>query len=241
MTLCLKIKPSRKMPKNNIIDFISESLKRNKKKQKEYKFGDGYVFVKDPLPENVNLEYVINTVTETIPPHLLSLVDSVLVGDFEEFKGRQINAMYKDGAIYITNAQSDNDDMVDDMVHELAHAVEKEYGYEIYASDRKLADEFKIKRKQLEKLLNNHGYITQGYDFEDVEYSLEFDDYLFRSIGYPVLSNLIVGVFVDAYSATSIGEYFASGFEAYFLRDRDYLKKTSPVLYRKIKETLFDA
>ena len=229
------------MPKNNIIDFIAESLKRNKKEQKEYKFGDGYAFVKDPLPEDVNLEYVLDSVTEAVPPHLLGIVDSVLVGDFDEFKDRQINAMYKDGAIYITNAQTDNEDMIDDIIHELAHAVEKEYGYEIYASDRKITNEFKIKRKQLKRILGDNGYATQGYDFEDIEYSLEFDDYLFRSIGYPILSSLVVGVFVDAYSATSISEYFASGFEAYFLRDRDYLKKTSPALYRKIKEIISDA
>lgn len=229
------------MPKNNIINFIAESLKRNKKDQKEYKFGDGYVFVKDPLPEDINLEHVLDTVIETVPAHLLGLVDSVLVGDFEEFRDRQINAMYKDGAIYITNAQTDNEDMIDDIIHELAHAVEKEYGYEIYASDRKLANEFKNKRKQLERMLSHHGYATQGYDFEDIEYSLEFDDYLFRSIGYPNLSSLVVGMFVDAYSATSISEYFASGFEAYFLRDRDYLKKTSPALYRKIREIISDA
>ena len=172
------------MPKNNIIDFIAESLKRNKKEQKEYKFGDGYAFVKDPLPEDVNLEYVLDSVTEAVPPHLLGIVDSVLVGDFDEFKDRQINAMYKDGAIYITNAQTDNEDMIDDIIHELAHAVEKEYGYEIYASDRKITNEFKIKRKQLKRILGDNGYATQGYDFEDIEYSLEFDDYLFRGIGY---------------------------------------------------------
>jgi len=48
------------------------------------------------------------------------------------------------------------------------------------------------------------------------------------------------GLFPNAYSPTSIREYFASGFEEYFLGDRNYLKKVSPVLYRKIKEILKD-
>ena len=227
--------------KNKIIEFVKSALSEQKKQRTEYSFGQGYAFLKDPLPENVDIEYVLESVLETVPAHITGLVDSILVGDFEEFKDRQINAMYKDGAIYITNAQSDNDDMIDDLVHELAHAAEKEYGYEIYASDMKLIKEFKLKRKQLERMLSEHGYETQGYDFSDIEYSAEFDDYLFRSVGYPVLSGYVVGIFVDAYSTTSIGEYFASGFEAYFLRDREYLKKTCPALYRKIKEITSDA
>jgi hypothetical protein len=227
--------------KSNLLEFIKKTLSDQKSQRTEYPFGQGYAFVKDPLPENVDIEHVLNTVSEIIPPHLLELIESVLVGEFEEFENRQINAMYKDGAIYITNAQTDNDDMIDDLVHELAHAVEKEYGYEIYALDTKLANEFKCKRDQLKNILNSHDHTTQGYDFGDIEYNLEFDDYLFREIGYPVLSSLVVGLFVDAYSCTSIGEYFASGFEAYFLRDGDYLKKISPVLYRKIKEITSDA
>tara|TARA_R110002074_G_scaffold45977_1_gene118751 strand:- start:78 stop:764 length:687 start_codon:yes stop_codon:yes gene_type:complete len=226
--------------KNNLLDFIKESAKRGKKAQKEYTFGDGYVYVKNPLPDTIDLAYVLDTIEELIPPAMRAAVESIFVGDFEEFHEREINALFKDGAVYVTNAQTDNDDMIDDIVHEIAHSAEDLYGYEIYASDNKLMNEFRQKRISFEKLLKSQGFRTQGYDFEDVEYNLDFDDYLYQEVGYPTLESLTVGLFPNAYSPTSIREYFASGFEMYFLGDRHYLKKISPVLYRKIEEIMKD-
>jgi hypothetical protein len=223
------------MDKNNVIDYIFESVERNKKAQKEYSFGNGYAFMKDPLPDDIDLEQVLVTVEENVPFHLRQEVDTVFVGDFDELRKRHVNALFKDGAIYITNQQSTHDDMVDDIVHEIGHSVEEVYGYEIY-SDNKVVNEFRQKREKLRQLLKAEGRPTQGYDFKDVEYKLEFDDYLFQVIGYPTLESLCMGLFSNAYAPTSIREYFSSGFEAYFLGDRDYLRKVSPVLYTKIKE-----
>ena len=33
-----------------------------------------------------------------------------------------------DGAIYVTNEQDDDEDFIDDMIHEIAHLVENTYG-----------------------------------------------------------------------------------------------------------------
>ena len=226
--------------KNNILSFIVESVAKTKEQRKEFPFGNGYAFIKDALPKNIDFEYVLKSVQDEVPHSLLSLVDSIIVGDFEEFRDRQINAMYKDGAVYVSNIQTDNDDMIDDIVHEVAHAVEQEYGFEIYSDESKIVQEFVQKRKKLKSMLEANGIQTQGYDFDNVEYDKDFDDYLFKTVGYPILSNMVVGLFPDAYSATSVSEYFASGFEMYFLKDRDYLKKVSPKLYRKITEILKD-
>tara|TARA_Y100001973_G_C5160272_1_gene313144 strand:+ start:591 stop:1277 length:687 start_codon:yes stop_codon:yes gene_type:complete len=224
--------------KNNLIDFITESIKRNKREQKEYSFGHGYAFVKDPLPDNIDLDYVLDTIEDIIPVAMRAGVDSIMVGDFEEFHERNINAMFKDGAVYVTNAQTNNDDMIDDIVHEIAHSVEDMYGYEIYALEPNITREFRSKRLKLKQLLKGEKIKTQGFDFGDVEYNLEFDDYLYGTVGYPILQTLSIGLFPDAYGITSIREYFASGFEMYFLGDRDYLKKISPILYKKIRELL---
>ena len=226
------------MEKNNLINFVLESVQRNKKSQKEYSFGLGYAFVKDPLPDNIDLNYVLETIEEIIPLEMRHGVESIMIGDFEEFQERNINAFFKDGAVYVTNSQTDNSDMIDDIVHEIAHSVENVYGYEIYAVEPNITQEFRNKRLQLEKLLLQQGVGTQGFDFSDVEYSPEFDDYLYKTVGYPLLQTLSLGRFPDAYGFTSIREYFASGFEAYFLGNREYLKKVSPILYRKIKELL---
>ena len=228
------------MLKSNIIDFIAESIKRGKKEQKEYSFGTGYAFVKDPLPDNVDLDFVLETIEDIIPPEMRAGVESIMVGDFEEFRERNINALFKDGAVYVTNAQTNNDDMIDDIVHEIAHSVEEQYGYEIYALEPDITKEFRQKRLKLKQLLKQQKIETQGFDFGDVEYNLEFDDYLYSTVGYPMLQSLSVGLFPDAYGITSIREYFASGFEMFFLGDRQYLKTMSPLLFKKIKEILED-
>ena len=71
--------------------------------------------------------------------------------------------------------------------------------------------------------------------FLNPEYSDEYDIYLYQDIGYPLLANFSLGLFTSPYAITSLREYFASGFEEYFLKDRKYLREISPVLYNKIE------
>ena len=61
---------------------------------------------------------------------------------------------------------------------------------------------------------------------------------MYNIVGYPLLENLIVGLFYSPYAVTSINEYFANGFENYFLRDKAYLKNISPTLYNKINDIM---
>jgi len=50
------------------------------------------------------------------------------------------------------------------------------------------------------------------------------------------LGYMITGIFLRPYAATSIREYFASGFEAYYLGKKGELNRICPVLYKKIDE-----
>ena len=43
-----------------------------------------------------------------------------------------------------------------------------------------------------------------------------------------------MGLFVSPYAATSLREYYASGFEDYYLNNGKVIKKISPALYEKI-------
>ena len=45
---------------------------------------------------------------------------------------------------------------------------------------------------------------------------------------------LTVNLFIGPYAATSLKEYFASGFEEYYLENRLYLREISPYIYRKV-------
>ena len=70
----------------------------------------------------------------------------------------------------------------------------------------------------------------------DIDYNKEIDDFLYRSIGYEILNQMVANIFVSGYAATSVSEYFARGFEEYFIGDKKTLKELSPVLYKTIDE-----
>jgi len=227
--------PKTKNSRNNLTEYIKGSHKKILKERKEFHIsGDILVYVNEPLPENVDLDYVIKKIETNIPNHLMSGVDVIYVGQIEDFAERDVNAKYADGAIYITNIQDDNDDMVDDIVHELAHSVEETALQNIYA-DGTLEEEFLGKRKRLFDILSHEGYNIPREVFLTTEYSRSFDEYLYKYLGYPLLQNLTMGLFNTAYGVTSIREYFATGFEEYFLGDRTYLRKISPQLYLKLE------
>ena len=216
--------------------YISESASRVKKSQKEhFLYGDILVLVKDPLSENVDLDYSLRKIEESIPRHLVYGLDYIIIGHFPEFDERQINAFYKDGAIYVSNVQDDNDDFIDDIIHEIAHLVEKSYGALIY-EDQRVAREFLGKRQRLFYSLKAEGFPVLPKDFMQTEYSQEFDMFLFEEVGYPRLTQLTLGLFLTPYGATSLPEYFAESFEYYFLKERPYVKTIAPACYQKIEE-----
>tara|TARA_R110002124_G_scaffold94387_2_gene238431 strand:- start:542 stop:1249 length:708 start_codon:yes stop_codon:yes gene_type:complete len=214
--------------------FITESVAKTSTNRKEwYLYGDIFILVKDPLPAHIDLELCLQTVETKIPQHLVYGLDSIFIGEFPEFEARQINAFYRDGAIYITNEQDDDDDFADDLVHELAHLVEKTYGAEIY-EDQKISREFLGKRQRLYYMLKSEGYDVQPGDFIQTEYVEDFDMFLFKEVGYEILRQLTQGLFVTPYGATSLAEYFAESFEHYFLKDRTEVKTLSPNCYNKL-------
>ena len=193
------------------------------------------VFIKDPLPENVPLNPVLRKVESIIPRHMAYNIDAVYVGDFEHLKEREINALYQDGALYISNIQDDVVDLLDDIIHEISHATEEKYGPEIYG-DGLIEQEYLNKKERLYEILKSYEYNVDYNMFMQTEYLQEFDDLLYKEIGYEKLEFLITGIFLSNYSVTSMREYFATGFERYFLGNAAELSGISPYLYQKIDD-----
>lgn len=216
-------------------NFIEDSSARSQRGQKHFMaFGKINLYVLEHPPENVNILEVIESVESRIPGHLVSQIDAIYVGTFKEFEEKQINAMYRDGAIYVSNKQDNVADMVDDIIHEIAHASESENSQEIY-SDGKIQREFLGKRERLKSLLGQYGYLEDtNVDFSQVEYSKELDILLYNTIGYDIVETLTTGLFVKPYAATDIREYYATAFEEYLLGDIEYLKRVSPVAFSKV-------
>ena len=219
-----------------MLDYLIESQRQLKNNiQDFYTPGGIHVYFKDKLAnDEINVEDIVAKVEEIIPEHLLSEVEMIIVGWFEEFEDREINAFYKDGTLFISNLQDDSQDMYDDVIHEISHSIETPYGYQIYG-DNKVRDEFLRKRKYLHDILWQLGYKAPLSFFEDVEYDEEFDMFLYQTIGYDKLANLVQGLFISPYAATSLREYFATGFTDFYMdSDHKFLQKISPALYSKL-------
>ena len=106
------------------MNWLEESVKKSKKLKDHYMLGDVNIYVKDQLPENVDIDFVIRYVAKRLPNHVLTNIDIIYVGHFQDLVDRDINALWQNGAIYITNEQDDEMDMIDDLIHEIAHSNE---------------------------------------------------------------------------------------------------------------------
>ena len=200
----------------------------------EYPLFDSiYVFIKDPLPDYINLHKILKKIENIIPKSFLYEVESIFVGQFDEFYKMNVNAFFANGAIYVTNQQDNDEDMLDDIVHEIAHATEIGFSPDIYGNQN-IRDEFLGKRKRLYKILSLENYDVNLDDFLELDFSGEFDNFLYIDVGYPDLRRLTAGLFPSPYSVTSIREYFAIGFEKIFLGDGEEIKTCCPFLFRQI-------
>jgi len=216
---------------------IERYIRSSSKKAKieKYLFNKILIYTKDPLPEHIDLDSLIHKIEEYIPKHLFYAIDVIIVGEHEDFKKRKINALYKDGAIYVTNEQDNLRDILDDIIHELAHSNEETYRNLIYG-DELLELEFIGKRKRLYHLLKDRIKGLNMKPFLNPQYSLNFDQFLLEKVGYKLLRSLTIGLFLNPYAITSLREYFATGFEEYFIGNKNNLKTLSPVLFMKLDE-----
>ena len=197
-----------------------------------------HVYFKDAVHnDEVDVEEVVSHLESLIPHHLLSEVEMIIVGWFDEFERRSIEAFYDGGTLYVSNIQNDNADMFDDIVHETAHSLEQPHGYLIYG-DGELEREFIRKREHLHDILWTKGYKIPKQVFLDPDYNEDLDMFLYEDIGYDTLSSMVQGLFISAYAVTSLREYFATGFTEFYMdpNNHNYLQKVSPVLYKKLIE-----
>lgn len=196
------------------------------------------IYIQDQVGDHIDLDFVFEYVAARIPKKLLDSIDVIYVGNFPEFKEREINAYYDSGAVFVTNEQDNDRDMIDDIVHEIAHGVEERYNDFVY-SDGSVEKEFMAKRKTLYTILETYNLSPPKELAINPSYSQNIDDYLYEEVGYDILNDLVNGLFVSAYAATSINEYYARGFEEWVFGHRKEIAKLCPALYR-VFDDLFE-
>jgi len=220
-------------------DYIKESANKALNNRNEFDLLSGQVpiYILNKLPPQINMKKVIDALEDNIPELIIKMIEGIYVGEFEELKNRNIQAMFKDGVIYLSSFKevpNVSDEMiVKDICHELAHAVEDNLGEEIY-SDGRIEQEYNGKKEKLYWLLTHAGYhFPKDLLFNEKRID-ELDDLLYKEIGYDKLSLIIPGLFTSPYSITSIREYFANGMEDYLLGNQKQLEQTCSVLYNKL-------
>jgi len=211
-------------------DFVKEAASQPRREYHIY--NDINVLIKDfPQSEEVDIPALLSKIEYTLPRYYFDNIDVVYVGEFEDLGDR--NAAFLDGAIYMTSTEPTTHDMLENIVHEVAHSLEGDHGDMLYG-DQKVISEFLGKRERLRLILEQEGYTIPEEFYEQTEYNRNFDKFLMNAVGYPTLTYLTMGLFVSPYGATSLREYFANAFEHFYINDREDVKKVSPQVYLKI-------
>lgn len=192
------------------------------------------VKIKDDLPSSVNFKKTVQRAFAKIPSHLLSNLRAIKVGQFKHLNDKGFQGLYQNNTIYLSNDHVDEDSIIDDLIHEIAHSVEVKFKDIIY-SDGEIKKEFLKKRNKLWQLMRDKGIDVDLSLFSDPEFCPKLDYFFYKEIGYPILGIYTSNLFYSPYGATSLREYFANGFEAFFMKeDIQRLKNISPVLYNRI-------
>ena len=96
--------------------WIQESAKRGSKMKDHFNIGGVDVYVKDQLPSHIDLSFVFDYISSRVPFYFLKGIDIIYIGMFPEMKERDINAFFESDAIYVTNEQDDDMDLIDDII-----------------------------------------------------------------------------------------------------------------------------
>ena len=228
-----------------MIDYIKESNKKAQDRN-EYMLFNVPVYVINKFPSNIKINNILDSVKDIIDIKYLDGLETIYIGDFKDLNRRDIQSMLKDDAIWISSNNVKNvitePLVVENIIHEIAHLVEEKYQSQIYG-DGKLEREYDSKKNRLFHLLKNEGYDIDLDLFFSDDMLKEFDNFLYKVVGYDKISLLTAGLFLSPYSITTVREYFATGMLDYLTDDESYIKEISPVLYSKIKnieETIED-
>ena len=192
------------------------------------------LYFKDGLTKKININSVCKRVENILPAFLFKNISAIAIGQYDTLDNRNVDSVYNKKIIYLTNVQDDEEDIIENIIHETAHSLEEIYSQQIYG-DGLLKKEFLKKRKQLYNELSAKYTLDDKY-FRKTEYSKTLDILFYKKIGYDTLSYFTEPLFVSPYSATSLREYFSEGFENYYMRQQQLVMDLSPEIYNKIKQ-----
>ena len=109
-----------------LINHFLENQKKRLQKNSDFYTSRGiHVYFKDKIANEIDVESVMAKIESKLPAHMLSEIEMIVIGWFDEFEEREVNAFYDSGAVYVSNIQNSDEDLFDDIVHEISHSVEE--------------------------------------------------------------------------------------------------------------------
>lgn len=190
-------------------------------------------YLKSPLPQNINPEELKKNIFSKLPGGLFKDINNIFIGDFEYLKNRGATAISYQNSIFLTDAQDNIEDLVNDIAHELGHSLEKKFFHNIHKNND-LKREFLSKKKLAISILKSMGFGFSPEHTCSPEYDKEIDDLLTNKIGLHNIEKEFANLVTTPYSLVSLSEYFSEGLECFLLYDRFSLAKMCPVLYNVI-------
>lgn len=196
------------------------------------------VEIEDELPENVELDKALKSVSSLMPESLLRDIGGIKVAADEKLSNRGVDALLEGGSqILVTNQQESTGHLVKDIVHEISHIAERQYADKIYSDDG-IKKEFLSKRKALAGRIEQEGYDVPRELTTKIKYDKGVDHFLWKKVGYSELAQLGHDLFFSPYAATSLREYWGTAFEEYFVGSPAKVNRYASSVYDKIQELL---
>ena len=90
-------------------DYLNNSFQKSLKERKEYYLYDIPMYIINNFPDSIDIQYLLEELKDIVPYEFMVGLDGIYVGDFPDFKERDIQAVLKDNAIYISNFANEKD------------------------------------------------------------------------------------------------------------------------------------
>ncbi len=76
------------------MSWLEESVKRSKRLKDHYMLKGIDIFIKDQLPPEIDIDFVIRYVAKRLPDHVLNNIEIIYVGLFHDLVDRDVNALW---------------------------------------------------------------------------------------------------------------------------------------------------
>lgn len=186
---------------------------------------------------NLNLEEVKSDILK-LPKFLFTEVNKIYIYDSDDLDNYDLDSSYGHRIIKIDSSKIETrTDLMKTLIHELYHSIQKEIKVTFNVQFENTCLEYLKKKKNILDIFQADPRFKSPEEsfYTELFYDDAFDQYLYKTITYPVLNNRLKDYFPSAYSITSIDEYIAVCFEIFFFESRKWLRIYCPEVFELIE------